>query len=85
MAETENRPKTRKTRKTKEEIVEVDLNGEPAYSVIDSAAYLGLSPAGLQKILHQHPEIKKRSRGFGNERYILKKDLDELNRPRVVD
>jgi hypothetical protein len=74
---------SKRKKKTRDEIVEVDLDGQAAYSINDAALYLHLSTAGLRKILEKHPEIPKYELGYGTEKFLLKKDLDELKRPRV--
>jgi transposase len=67
----------------------VEGKEEAAFSIKDSAQYLGISYTALQNLLSKHEDegrpIKRYSKGFGRQRYLLKKDLDDLQRGRVVE
>lgn len=60
----------------------VEGSEEPAYSMTNSARYLGVSGSALAGILRKNPHIIKHNRGFGQEKFLLKKDLDDLLRGR---
>jgi hypothetical protein len=56
----------------------VDINGEPALDMQESARYIQRSYATLRNLLVRYPQIKRYRTGIGNKNFLLKKDLDWL-------
>jgi hypothetical protein len=66
--------------------IKVGDTEQEAFNIRNSAQYLGISQTALQNRLDrlekEHKPIKRYTKGFGRQKYILKRDLDALNEAR---
>jgi hypothetical protein len=56
----------------------VEIKGEPALDMQESARYIQRSYATLRNLLIRYPHIKRYRTGVGNKNFLIKKDLDWL-------
>lgn len=60
------------------------IDGKPYFNISNAAKYLGVSTTSIHNILKRRKEITVLQRGFGNEKFVSKDDLDELMKTRPV-
>jgi hypothetical protein len=77
-------PSVRRKKLEEIELIKLDMpdgSQQDAYSLIDAAAYLDISPSQALKIFEKN-DIERWERGYGNTKYVLLSDLDKLKRAR---